>query len=120
MLITVSPSTLAPFDGSPAVDVHPGRANQAGLPVMASWKAVEDVPVLLAAGLAVSVPRPDDERTVEKIVCHHRAAGRKSPGCRRALEHRQDTRLMLLAVGAAVDLPIAALSWHRTRHVVVG
>ena len=84
------------------VDGRPGRAGRASLRVIAAWEAVKGVLVLLAAGLAVSFLRPDDERTVEEIVGHFHLnpAGHTSHVFQRALEHLQDTRLVLLAGGA--------------------
>ena len=85
-----------------AGDIRPGRAGRASLRVIAAWEAVKGVLVLLAAGLAVHFLRPPDERTVEEIVGHFHLnpAGHTSHIFQRALEHLQDTRLVLLASGA--------------------
>lgn len=93
----------APGAASPTVvTVHPGTAGKASIRAIAAWEAVKGVLVLLAAGLAVYFLRPDEERTIEDIVGHFHLnpAGHTSHIFQRALEHLQDTRLVLLAAGA--------------------
>jgi uncharacterized membrane protein (DUF2068 family) len=82
--------------------VHPGRAGTASLRIIAAWEAVKGVLVLLAAGLAVYLLRPDQEHTIEEFVGHFHLnpAGHTSHIFQRALEHLQDTRTVLLALGA--------------------
>ena len=84
------------------VDLRPGRAGRASIRAIALWEAVKGVLVLLAAGVAVYFLRPDDEHTIEELVGHFHLnpAGHTSHIFQRALEHLQDTRLVLLAIGA--------------------
>ena len=88
--------------GPSEVVVHPGTAGRASVRVIAAWEAVKGVLVLLAAGLAVYLLRPSEERGIEDFVGHFHLnpAGHTSHIFQRALEHLQDTRLVLLAGGA--------------------
>jgi uncharacterized membrane protein (DUF2068 family) len=72
--------------------------------VIAAWEAVKGVLVLLAGGLAVYVLGPDQERSIEDIVgyFHLNPAGHTSHVFQRALEHLQDTQLVLVAAGSLV------------------
>jgi uncharacterized membrane protein (DUF2068 family) len=83
-------------------DVGPPGAARASVRVIAVWEAVKGVLVLLAGGFAVYVLRPDQERSIEEIVGHFHLnpAGHTSHIFQRALEDMQDTRVVLLAVGA--------------------
>lgn len=83
-------------------DVGPPGAARASIRLVAAWEAVKGVLVLLAGGLAVYFLRPDEERSIEEIVGHFHLnpAGHTSHIFQRALEHLQDTRLVLLAAGA--------------------
>lgn len=98
------PSTVAPTPPSHPVrvDVHPGLAGKSSIRVIAVWEAIKGVLVLLAGGVAVYIFRPDDEHTIEEFVGHFHLnpAGHTSHIFQRALEHLQDTRLVLLASGA--------------------
>lgn len=84
------------------IDVHPGLAGKNSIRVIAVWEAVKGVLVLLAGGVAVYIFRPDDEHTIEEFVGHFHLnpAGHTSHIFQRALEHLQDTHLVLLASGA--------------------
>ena len=84
------------------VDVHPGLAGKTSIRVIAAWEAVKGVLVLLAAGLAVYFLRPDQEHSLEEFVGHFHLnpAGHTSHIFQRALDHLEDTRLVLLATGA--------------------
>ena len=101
----MSSSPNEPF-ATPAVPerplVYPGRAGRASLKVIAVWEAIKGVLVLLAAGLAVYLLRPDEEYLIEEFVGHFHLnpAGHTSHVFQRALEHLEDTRLVLLALGA--------------------
>ena len=102
MPTTVEPSSrLVPPAGR---EIHPGPAGKASIRVIAAWEAVKGVLVLLAAGLAVYLLRPDDENRIEEFVGHFHLnpAGHTSHIFQRALDHLTDTRVVLLAVGALV------------------
>ncbi len=92
------PSAALPIEK----DVGPPGAARATVRLVAIWEAVKGVLVLLAGGLAVYFLRPDEERSIEEIVGHFHLnpAGHTSHIFQRALEHLQDTRLVLLASGA--------------------
>ncbi len=101
--MSLPPSETPPASPPPVrVDVHPGLAGRSSLRVIAAWEAIKGVLVLLAGGVAVYVFRPDDEHTIEEFVGHFHLnpAGHTSHIFQRALEHLQDTRLVLLATGA--------------------
>ena len=82
-------------------DVGPAGARRASVRVIAAWEAFKGVLVLLAGGLAVYILGPDQERSVDEIVRHFHLnpAGHTSHVFQRALEHLQDTRLVLIAAG---------------------
>ena len=96
------PQKVVATTGPSEVVVHPGTAGRASIRAIAAWEAVKGVLVLLAAGLAVYLLRPSDERTIEEFVGHFHLnpAGHTSHIFQRALEHLQDTRLVVLAGGA--------------------
>jgi uncharacterized membrane protein (DUF2068 family) len=73
----------------------------ASVRVIAVWEAVKGILVLLAGGLAVYILQPDQEHLVEEIVGHFHLnpAGHTSHVFQRALEHLQDTHLVLIALG---------------------
>jgi len=90
-------------DGDPAGDTA-GKTkggHHASVRVIAAWEAIKGVMVLLAGGLAVYVLRPEQERTIDEIVGHFHLnpAGHTSHVFQRALDHLQDTHLVLIALG---------------------
>jgi uncharacterized membrane protein (DUF2068 family) len=95
-------STKLPLSTPTRKVVGPPGVARASVRLVAAWEAVKGVLVLLAGGLAVYFLRPDQERSIEEIVGHFHLnpAGHTSHIFQRALEHIQDTRLVLLASGA--------------------
>jgi uncharacterized membrane protein (DUF2068 family) len=98
--VTSHPTTVS--DTPIEKDVGPPGAARASVRVIAAWEAIKGVLVLLAAGLATYFLRPDQERSIDEIVGHFHLnpAGHTSHIFQRALEHLQNTRVVLLATGA--------------------
>ncbi len=85
-------------------DVGPPGAARASVRVIAAWEAVKGVLVLLAAGLATYFLRPEQERSIDEIVGHFHLnpAGHTSHVFQMAIDHAENIRTDLLAVGALV------------------
>ncbi len=83
-------------------DVAPGGAGRASVRVIATWEAVKGVLVLLAAGLATYLLRPEQEESIDEIVGHFHLnpAGHTSHVFQQALAHAENIRIDLLALGA--------------------
>lgn len=91
----VSPSSPVVF--------KPGSVGRASIRIVAVWEVVKGVLVLLAAGLAFKFLAPDAESAVEDFVAHFHLnpAGHTSRIFEKAAANLTDTRLVLLAFGAA-------------------
>jgi uncharacterized membrane protein (DUF2068 family) len=83
-------------------DVGRSRVGRASVRVIATWEAIKGVLVLIAAGAASTILRPDDERSIEEIVGHFHLnpAGHTSHIFQHALERLADVRIVMLALGA--------------------